>query len=615
MTSNKDSNVISSNISNSYNNYKCYMNNSGSECLDDSIRSAQNSKIPISKNKTSDKANLYNEKCEQFKLIKIHAHRYNDMQTQKTVLEQMNGEFKCKKYENRNSNPVLLLGNDVKPTSKKEAHKAKSKSFLINPNTNLKSTSSKFSSSNQLAASKKNYILNTTNLFLNNHESGKVKQEHATISAAKSKDVNNISLAPSSSTCYINNPKKKRSSLFNLFSFKSSTSQLNLNSKSDTPQTKNKNCSTPVDDKNDLEVEQKSPSTFISNDLSDSEQNRSLIDLSNEELLLMQSSPPPPVEFSDSNEDRPRSIVKIKNPLYHSYIRPKRTTSSPTRNKNSRYYSNNSDDNSEHLTISNDSNFESDLSSIISVHSKNTNNSNRSVSPISSNRSSTIINETDMSTLTTSHNVSINNSVVDKRHLNKKPSIRSRGFSIPLNASFCLNPMPVDLLQHLSANNTLNNINSKDLSFSKNEELSDNNNAINPTKNNNNSNNKNDESDACILFPINSFDLKEGNSCLKEVNLRLKFAEIKHLEDEFSEERLQEEESNNLRCSNSSNSTTQFVENSNPKLSLTRNSNYSKQKIYDEDKDFARNLNQVKFYLFLYFYSNVSMMIETIHDK
>ena len=44
--------------------------------------------------------------------------------------------------------------------------------------------------------------------------------------------------------------------------------------------------------------------------------------------------------------------------------------------------------------------------------------------------------------------------------------------------------------------------------------------------------------DEHILFPINSFDLKEANSCLKEVNLRLKFAQIKNIDDEYSDEAL-----------------------------------------------------------------------------
>ena len=38
------------------------------------------------------------------------------------------------------------------------------------------------------------------------------------------------------------------------------------------------------------------------------------------------------------------------------------------------------------------------------------------------------------------------------------------------------------------------------------------------------------------MFPINSFDLKEANSCLKEVNLRLKYAQINSIGDDFSDE-------------------------------------------------------------------------------
>ncbi len=170
------------------------------------------------------------------------------------------------------------------------------------------------------------------------------------------------------------------------------------------------------------------------------------------------------------------------------------------------------------------------------------------------------------------------NDLVKQPSLVKKPSIQSKGFSIPLNASYCLNPIPINCINQLSTNNSYLkysnseldkntlpktsvsssratasssmclfssvaavelSVNKKSASF-KNKKIFSNANLnserndyqqiyidnpiVNITNNNNNNNNNNndDDLDDSILFKPATFDLDTEGSCLKELNQRFK---------------------------------------------------------------------------------------------
>jgi hypothetical protein len=183
-------------------------------------------------------------------------------------------------------------------------------------------------------------------------------------------------------------------------------------------------------------------------------------------------------------------------------------------------------------------------------------------------------------------------------NVKKQASIRSKGgFSIPLNASYCVTnsnfTTPINERRSYATNsNTHNNnslvSNSEILNSKCTDDLVTQNQSsfyaiknklqqeylyqqhLANNNNNNNNNNKrgftknvdvdedatlddyddkvNDEN--CILFPINSFDLKEANSCLKEVNLRLKYAQINNIDDEFNDETSPHQPNSNRKSSN-----------------------------------------------------------------
>ena len=181
-------------------------------------------------------------------------------------------------------------------------------------------------------------------------------------------------------------------------------------------------------------------------------------------------------------------------------------------------------------------------------------------------------------------------------NVKKQASIRSKGgFSIPLNASYCVTnsnfTTPINERRGSYAPNNSNGLvsNSEILNLKCTDDLvTQNPSSFYAIKNKlqqeylyqqhliNNKNNKrsftkkadvdedvtmhdyddkeNDEN--CILFPINSFDLKEANSCLKEVNLRLKYAQINNIDDEFNDETLPHQQNSNSISKPKTSSTT-----------------------------------------------------------
>jgi hypothetical protein len=111
----------------------------------------------------------------------------------------------------------------------------------------------------------------------------------------------------------------------------------------------------------------------------------------------------------------------------------------------------------------------------------------------------------------------------------KKTSIQSKGFSIPLNASFCLNPIPINCLNHYSISSNLELNKSKTCLCSQQKELITNSNDLNnkmiePIIDNidNVELVNNEEFDDSVFFKPASFDLDTEGSCLKELNQRFR---------------------------------------------------------------------------------------------
>jgi hypothetical protein len=445
---------------------------------------------------------------------------------------------------------------------------------------------------------------NASKIFHSNSNSININPNyahHATVSGAKlSKKLVNTHLMPysptssnlnhkqqhrdhaSSATCIINNSKKKRSSLFNLFSFKNlsrdssiSNSQTSIqNSKSvnqsvtNLTSTKNNKSKT---NENSEKYEKKKFNEFHFISLEPQKQAENNTANTNDEDTMLETSylqsspPPPPEEFADecasnfgkkalSCRFRPHSVSVSLGDSTSKSSKTKPTSTSPDWHKSFRFLL--SKKSSPKLSKSskklNDSNIESETASMSSFNLK--------------------ANERDVSVNSSTANQQQDQSLKENTGLSKRPSIRSKGFSIPLNASFCLNPMPVNFRHNrdLSSSSITATTTAEILNLTCNEENTHVDNLysirnklqqqylyqqhlnkldlnIENIYNNNNLDMTLNESaqmynaacDESILFPINTFDLKEANSCLKEVNLRLKFAQINNIEDEFSDEVLQ----------------------------------------------------------------------------
>jgi hypothetical protein len=142
----------------------------------------------------------------------------------------------------------------------------------------------------------------------------------------------------------------------------------------------------------------------------------------------------------------------------------------------------------------------------------------------------------------------------------KAPSIRSKGFSIPLNASYCLNSIPITCIHHHQhcmmhpqhqQQQHQQNLNNHHLHHHHNEPILTRTSIIvatpsvtkqqtlavkSPTTTTTTMSDIElfkdyDEIKAqeSLLFQKRHFDLEEENSCLKEVNMRLRFAQVKNV--------------------------------------------------------------------------------------
>jgi hypothetical protein len=374
---------------------------------------------------------------------------------------------------------------------------------------------------------------------------------------------NDVSTVTASSTCVVNTSKKKRSSLFNLFSFKNLSRDSSIsNSQTSIQNNNNQNSVTSLSTHSDKQTkmnekcENKKFNEFnLVNDKQEEETIEDSYDYLDETTSGTSSfnyisSPPPPVEFSDeflgefpttTTRFRPHSVSTVFNKSANGDQIARETKQ-------------------HHVSVSPDWH----KSFKFLLNSKKT-----SLSPPASTK------------------------LVQHQHAVAKPSLqRSKGgFSIPLNASYCVNTSKANFTPSSErrfcdsrCNNSSLASNSEILNCSS---CCDDHNQTNPSfytiknklkqeylyqqqmkkldmnidkiyasKNFNTRNNldtdlnesnynfnqnkvrsdDNEYDESSILFPINSFDLKEANSCLKEVNLRLKYAQINSIGDDFSDE-------------------------------------------------------------------------------
>ena len=327
--------------------------------------------------------------------------------------------------------------NEISSTEQKPKEKFKSKSYLLNMNHSSNVVSQKeFEKS-----SSKTFLKKSNNSIANCNT-------HATISGSiwtKTKNKSFNEMTPTAS--YVNSTKKKRSSLFNLFSFKPTSSSINT-PQSDSP--KQAHCSR----------------TELDTSLTDQH------DIESDILAL-------PSDWEDRY--RPHSVAYTNNTLLE--------------NQPSFYLKNVKPNHLSKLSL--------DLDDQVSEQQM-------SSSPATNHKPS---------------------------ELSKKPSFSSRGFSIPLNASFCLNPVPINCLQHFSLNHksALNDSIAK-FTESENTCMYKTAKSIRPAaaaaavEPSNFMSKKNehlktsldlDEDDEFLFKPASDFNLEEG-SCLKELDQRLK---------------------------------------------------------------------------------------------
>lgn len=155
---------------------------------------------------------------------------------------------------------------------------------------------------------------------------------------------------------------------------------------------------------------------------------------------------------------------------------------------------------------------------------KNSSSSSSSTTSSSSSSSSAVMhpNSNDESTKSSNQETKKTTSV-----------IRSKGgFSIPLNASYCINPIPINCLprhqyiyqQQQQQQQPQPNVVYYNYNHQSNHQSPSNRNSDHLFKDF-------DEikAEESLLFQKKNFDLEEENSCLKEVNMRLRFAQVKNV--------------------------------------------------------------------------------------
>lgn len=529
--------------------------------------------------------------------------------------------------------------NDLnKKTSDFELKMPKFKSYLIKS-----SLSSPINTLDDKAS--KNYGQHATTISGGKLITGKksTPKQGGKASVKSQTSANDVSTVTASSTCVVNTSKKKRSSLFNLFSFKNLSRDSSIsNSQTSIQNNNNQNSVTNLSTHSDRQAklnekyEKKKFNEFnlVNGKQEEEEAIEDSYDYLDETISGTSSfnyisSPPPPVEFSDeflgefpttTTRFRPHSVSTVfnKNANGDQIIRETKH---------------------HHVSVSPDWH----KSFKFLLNSKKT-----SLSPSASTK------------------------LVEHQHTVAKPLLqRSKGgFSIPLNASYCVNTSKANFTP--SSERRFYDSNCNNSSLVSNSEIincsscCDDHNQANPsfytiknklkqeylhqqqmkkldmnidkiyaTKNFNTTNNldttlnesnnnfnqnkarsdDNEYDESSILFPINSFDLKEANSCLKEVNLRLKYAQINSIGDDFSDETSLQQQKPQTKLLNelnvdkkdtiSSQSTTSSLSSSSP---LNSNSPSPKEKrnfFSNENENEQNQIAEVNIYICI---SNLSII-------
>ena len=396
--------------------------------------------------KTQQEANIKNanenfnkKKSTQANLVKASSSYLTEKVNSEVTGKQKNIDSVC------STGSVTLISAKISPSSASDLNTAKdtlkSKSYL-------------------LSISRKSSDSNFNKALLNNTPKKTHTNDNATISGTKTKKLSGITLLPNNltpATCFLNGARKKRSSLFNLFSFKNHSSMSSQSSSSSTNLSKNfseKEIASSLKIGNDYEYDNV---FFDSNS-----------DLSNarETEILVSESCSTPNDYSSKTELRKDSY------------------STQSENSNSH---------TESKVISENSNPQSQLS--------------------------------------------------------KKLSIKSKGFSIPLNASFILNPVPINNLHNFTINNQSSNTDSeKDDKISLNKKRHSIKSMASPSlvqyldpdhsssfTNEHHKSQHNDDDD--VIFKPKKYNLDEG-SCLKELNQRFsaKFGDLKKSNESLNRE-------------------------------------------------------------------------------
>jgi hypothetical protein len=477
------------------------------------------------------KLNILNKKSKSFKKMSSSSNLNNNDPT----LIKPSNSFQVKSSSTSSTN-------NQNETFINKENKFKSNSYLIKNNDNNDLNENDFSSYENCNSTSNNNNNNNNeefiNLFSSNHQSHH-SHHHSTISgitnSTKLLSNININILPNTSSTSLLN-KKKRSSLFNIFSFNRNSAS-NSNSQSNKPiiNTNNKianlsmmninngDANTNIDSNVSLEPGCKTFTRKRNLSGTTLENNNNNNNKSN---LGIESKKEDIVETTKSDLDWHKSFRNLlANNNNQSAQKTHRTLSSSNLSNNSSRKEKQSQqrkDRFNSLIIPNNS-------SIVNVKHLNTNND---YNDVDFETCSTTSHQNNKIKYSSSFKSSTSNS--GETNINKKPSIRSKGFSIPLNASFCLNPVPVHCLNNYTINNEnlFNNVENYDDNLFSNEIDKDlietninnnnNNNECDEIKTNDNSAYPRDDQITASIVDINSFDLKESDhSCLKEFNMRL----------------------------------------------------------------------------------------------
>ena len=407
-------------------------------------------------------------------------HENDDKQTDHNLTSRIDTPKKFMRYQSvekmndgMNSAPQLVkshsnfaenlesYSNRVEPSNR---DKFKSKSYLLSINRSV--NNSQYFNQSLDKNSARSFIKKSNNSIANCNAtiSGTITSK---ASKSKSSQINSqISNLPSATTSCINTHKKKRSSLFNLFSFSNRSTNNSSN-----------NIANITSGPPDSPIDYKDFSTpdFFANDEYSVNNFNELSEDFNQPLPEYVS------QWSSSNSTSTADMIDIesRSPRPHSVA----------------FY---------------------------------TDNSKHSPSPVKKNLKNSKL----------SLDIEEIKEEPKAPRLRKNNSTRSKGFSVPLNASFCLNPVPINCIHSFSTNSNpkiplIPGDHSPTNRFYKTAS------SIRSTANtsilslNNNENylfkktNKTsfDDEDANLFKPGNSFNMEEEGSCLKELYQKLKIAD------------------------------------------------------------------------------------------